>query len=311
MSKLPEYTVRLALAFLNERYRRNFAPVALDGNWQATDPEAGNLSIVAAELFEASDAYRDKAARLEARLDDANPGSYYLWVPPGAEIPNDEPDESEWVQRILQTASKLASGRTGEVRLPVRMAIGKIKEEGGYASVTGGLGRYWTNISEKLHGSFFLDSRGLNRFTPNEEERTQLYEHIALLSEDLDVGDVSEFTHDDSWTLQRLARGTTGQGMTDGWVIGGAPEDFDPADGAATRRVLRKRLSAAREAFAKLPRPWILVLAGAYDYMANENAGPSLRGFDPGLVAALDGIILVSDGEVKPIVLSRNLSFVQ
>jgi hypothetical protein len=51
----------------------------------------------------------------------------------------------------------------------------------------------------------------------------------------------------------------------------------------------------------------VLVLIGAYDYMENENAGPSLRGFDPSLAAAFDIVALVSDAEVKPIVLSRGL----
>ncbi len=311
MSKLPEYGVRLALAFLNERYRRAFEPSLADGAWTAHDAEAGDISLVSVALSEASDAYREKAARLEARLDDTQPGSYLLWVPPGAELPEEEPDETEWIQRVTQTASKLASGRSAEVRLPRRMALAKIREEGGYASVTGGLGRYWTHISDKLNGSFFLDSRALNRFTTNEEERQQTYEHIALLSQELSVGEVTEWELDDAWTLQRLARGPAAAGMTDGWAIGGAPEGFDPADGGAIRRVLRKRLGEAKEAFAAMPRPWILVLGGAYDYMGGENAGPSLRGFDPALVAALDGIILVSDGEVKPILLSRSLSFVQ
>ncbi|MGE0058208.1 MAG: hypothetical protein AB7P33_09025 [Dehalococcoidia bacterium] len=311
MSKLPEYAVRLALAFLNERYRKTFEPSAVDGAWTAHDPDAGDLSIVSVALSEASDAYREKAARLEARLDDTHPGSYLLWVPPGGELPEEEPDETEWIQRVTQTASKLASGRSAEVRLPRRMALAKVREEGGYASVTGGLGRYWTHISDKLNGSFYLDSRALNRFTTNEDERQQTYEHIALLSQELSVGEVTEWELDDAWTLQRLARGPAAKGMTDGWAIGGAPEGFDPADGGAIRRVLRKRLGEAKEAFAALPRPWILVLGGAYDYMGGENAGPSLRGFDPALVAALDGIVLVADGEVKPILLSRSLSFVQ
>jgi hypothetical protein len=310
MSKLPEYAVRLALAFLNERYRRAFEPAAIDGGWSAHDPESGDLSIVSLPLSEASQAYLEKAARLEARLDDAHPGSYLLWVPPGGELPEEEPDETEWIQRVIQTASKVASGRSGEVRLPARMALGKVREEGGYASVTGGLGRYWTHISDKLNGSFYLDSRALNRFTADEEQRQQTYEHVALLSQELSVGEVREWQLDDAWTLQRLARGPAAAGMSDGWAIGGAPEGFDPTDGGAIRRVLRKRLAEAKEAFSKLPRPWVLVLAGAYDYMAGENAGPSLRGFDPGLVASLDGIILVADAEVKPILLSKELSAV-
>jgi hypothetical protein len=309
MSKFTEYAVRLALAYLNERYRRSFAPAPIEGGWLATDPEQGDLTVVGAELSESTEAYRAKAARLEQRLDETHPGSYLLWVPPGAELPGEEPHESEWVDNVVQMASKLASGRSGEVRLPVPIALGKVREEGGYASVTGGLGRYWTHISDKLHGSFFLDSRGLHRFTKNEEERQQVYEQIAELSRTLEVGQVEVFEHGEAWTLQRIGRGPAGLGLTDGWAIGGAPEGFDPSDGGSLRRVLRKRLSEAREVFAPLPRPWVLVLAGAYDFMEFETTGPSLRGFDPGLVAALDAVILVSDGEVKPILMNKALPF--
>jgi hypothetical protein len=279
----------------------------VDGGWKAHDADAGDISLISLDLSEAPEGYAEKVARLEQRLDESRPGSYLLWVPPGAELPTED-DIADWTGRVILTAQKLASGRSGEVRLPVRMLIGKIREEGGYASVTGGLGRYWTHISDKLTGSFFLDSRGLHRFTKDEEERQQLYEHIALLSQGLAVGDVNEFAHDDAWTLQRLPRGAAGAGMQDGWAIGGAPEGFDPGDGGHVRRILRQRLGQARDAFAGLPRPWILVLSAAYEYMDYENAGPALRGFDPGLVASLDGIILVADGEVKPVLLSRQVT---
>src|SRR5690606_38947631 len=136
-----------------------------------------------------------------------------------------EPDESEWVRRVVLGASRLASGRAGEVRIPVRMAIGKVKDEGGYASVTGGLARYWTDISSRLQGSFFLDSRGLHRLTKNEAEREQLYEHIALLSQGLETGQVAEFEHEDAWPVQRIPRS---DGLTDGWAITGCPPGFDP-----------------------------------------------------------------------------------
>jgi hypothetical protein len=306
-----EYTVRLALHWLNERYRRGFAP-SLDGEvWRAADPEAGPISVVEADLFEASDAWRERCSQLEQRLNDSRPGSYLLWVPPGGELPREEPFESEWVRQVVLAASRLASGRNGEVRLPAKMAIGKLRDEGGYASVTGGLGRYWTFISERLRGSFFLDSRSLNRFTANDEEREQLYEHIALLSQGLETGQVVEFEAEDAWSLQRLPRGTASEGIEDGWAIAGCPEGFDPNDGAAVRRVLRRQLAAARERLAGRPRPWVLVLAGAYGFMADENAGPSLRGFDPTLAAAFDAVLLVADTEVKPITMGRHLPFLR
>jgi hypothetical protein len=206
-------------------------------------------------------------------------------------------------------ASKLASGRGGEVRLPVRLALGKVREEGGHASVTGGLGRHWTDISERLNGSFFLDSRGLHRFTKNEEEREALYDNIGALSQGLAVGDVVEFETEDAWSLQRLSRS---EGLTDGWAIAGCPPGFEPDDGSAVRRLLRRRLADAAEALSGVrDSARVLVLLGAYEYMELENAGPSLRGFDPALAASFDVIALVCDAEVKALRMSRALSFVR
>jgi hypothetical protein len=213
------------------------------------------------------------------------------------------------VRRVVLTASKLASGRTGEVRLPVRLGLGKVRDEGGYASVTGGLGRHWPDISQRLEGSYYLDSRGLNRFTTDEEERTQLFDHIGLLSQGITVGDFVEFEHEDAWSLQRIARGPASEGMEDGWAIAGCPPGFNPDDGGAIRLLLRKTLSGAVERLRGTPGPKALVLVGAYDYMANENAGPSLRGFDPVLAATFDVIALVSDAEVKALRLAKGLPF--
>lgn len=311
MTRAREYAVRLTLAWLNERYGRAFAPILLDGDvWEASDPDGARVAIVAAELFEADDAWRRRCAELEERLNEARPGAYLLWVPPGAELPAEEPDESEWVRRIVLAASRLASGRAGEARLPVRLALGKVRDEGGYASVTGGLGRHWTDISARLQGSYYLDSRGLNRFTKDEAEREQLFEHIGLVGQGLSTGDVVEFEHDDAWTLQRLPRGgPAAEGMTDGWAITGCPPRFDPNDGGAVRRILRRRLAEAGNTLATVQgAARALVLIGAYEYMEQENAGPALRGFDPALAAPFDLIALVADAEVKPILASRALA---
>ena len=310
MNRAPEYAVRLFLHWLNERYRREFVPVKGDHDlWQATDPEAGSITMATSYLYESDDAWRERCAELEARLDDTRPGAYLLWVPKGGALPDGEPDESEWVRRVVLTASKLASGRGGEVRLPVRLGLGKVRDEGGYASVTGGLGRHWPDISQRLEGSYYLDSRGLNRFTTDEEERTQLFDHIGMLSQGMSTGDFVEFEHEDAWSLQRLPRGSAGEGLEDGWAIAGCPPGFNPDDGGAVRRLLRRSLSTAAESLRGISGTKALVIAGAYDYMENENAGPSLRGFDPSLAASFDVIALVSDAEVKALRLARGLPF--
>jgi hypothetical protein len=311
MDRSHEYAVRLFLHWLNQRYRRAFEPSSLDGgHFEARDSEAGSLALYPVDLFEASEAWQRRTRELSQRLDDTRPGSYLLWVPPGGDLPDGEPDESEFVRRVVLAASKLASGRSGEVRLPVRMALGKVRDEGGYASVTGGLGRHWTRIAEKLNGSYYLDSRGLKRFTTNEEERETLYDHIAMLSQGLKRGDITEFEHEDAWSLQRLPRGPAAADMTDGWAITGSPAGFDANDGSAVRRVLRRSLGQATETLASIRGATKgLVLIGGYDYMTGENAGPSLRGFDPSLTAPFDMIGLVADAEVKPLRMSRGLSF--
>jgi hypothetical protein len=311
MSRVPEYAVRLFLHWLNERYGREFAPSQDEGGlWQATDAEGSSIAIATSLLFEGDEGWFRRCGELEQRLDDTRPGSYLLWVPPGGSLPAGEPDESEWVRRVVLTASKLASGRSGEVHLPVKLGLGKVREEGGYASVTGGLGRHWPDISQRLEGSFYLDSRGLNRFTTNEEERTGLFDHIGLLSQGLKTGDFVEFEHEDAWSLQRLPRGAATQGLEDGWAITGCPPGFDPNDGGAVRRLLRRSLSSTAEGLRGVSGTTrVLVLVGAYDYLANENAGPSLRGFDPALAAGFDVIALVSDAEVKAIRLARGLPF--
>jgi hypothetical protein len=310
MSRVPEYAVRLFLHWLNERYRRAFKPTSEGDLWRAADAEAGELTIATSLLHEAGDAWSARCAELEQRLNDTRPGSYLLWVPPGGALPAGEPDESEWVRRVVLTASKLASGRSGEARLPVKLGLGKVRDEGGYASVTGGLGRHWPDISQRLEGSFYLDSRSLSRFTTDEAERTQLFDHIGLLSQGLKTGDWVEFEHEDAWSLQRLPRGPAAEGMQDGWAIAGCPPGFDPNDGGAIRRLLRRSLSTANEAMRGMSGTTrVLVLAGAYDYMENENAGPSLRGFDPALAAGFDVIALVADTEVKTIRLARGLPF--
>ena len=75
---------------------------------------------------------------------------------------------------------------------------------------------------------------------------------------------------------------------------------------------IRRRLQEATSTLAAIKGAVKgLVLIGGYDYITGENAGPSLRGFDPSLTAPFDMIGLVSDAEVKPLRMSRGLSFAQ
>jgi hypothetical protein len=312
MGRAREYAARLFLHWLNERWRRAFAPVLLEGEvWTAADGEAtegGRIDFVVHRLFEAPPEWEERRRELEARLDETRPGSYLLWVPPGGALPEGEPDESEWVRRVVLAASKLASGRAGEVRLPVKLTLAKVRDEGGYASVTGGLARYWTTVTEKVDGTYYLDSSRLCRLTRDESERERLFEYIGLTSQGLERGSAVEFETEDAWSVQRLPRGPAATGLRDGWAIAGCPPRFDPTDGAVIRRLLRQRLTASNQALAGA-RDGVrgLVLIGAYDYAENETASAALRGFDPALTAGLDLGVVVADAEVKPVLVSRGL----
>jgi hypothetical protein len=314
MSRDREYAARLFLAWVQERYGRSFAPSGFEGSvWVAedetgADAAGGRIAMVVDRLSEAREGWEEHCRQLEARLDETRPGSYLLWVPPGGSLPAQEPDESEWVRRVVLGASRLASGRKGEARLPAKLTLAKIRDEGGYANVLGGLGRHWTTVTEKVDGTFYLDSRNLHRLTRDEAERSELFDRIGMLSQGVKVGEAVEFEHEDAWAVQRLPRGAAGKSLTDGWAITGCPEGFDPFDGGVTRRLLRRKLTAARDSLASGSGALrALVLIGAYDYMENEGAGPALRGFDPALAAALDMVVLVADTDVRPIVLSRSV----
>ena len=58
-------------------------------------------------------------------------------------------------------------------------------------------------------------------------------------------GDGVEFEFDDAWSIQRLPRGITGTGMTDGWAITGCPEGFDPAERMGHQVTLEARRRGA------------------------------------------------------------------
>src|SRR5689334_3241381 len=118
MSRDREYAARLFLDWLNKRFQRQFAPRDFNGPaWLAEDSTSsigGRIALVSERLSEASPEWEQRADELAERLNGARPGSYVLWLPPGANLPREEPDESEWVRRTVLGASKLASGRVGE-----------------------------------------------------------------------------------------------------------------------------------------------------------------------------------------------------
>lgn len=274
----------------------------------AEAPE-GRLAVAIAPLWEPeADAAADEARQfMEDRLDAGSVrGPYLLWAPPHAAVPAAEPEASDFVRRVQQAAAPMLEGARGEVELPVPVQLAKTREEGGYASVIGGLSRWWTLITERVDGTFHVNSAKMRRAPQSAQARERLFAQIGEISRSLDVGEAVEFETAEAWTLQRLREEPLGER---GFAIAQAPPRIDPSDGALMRRLVRRRLREAAEALdaveADLKGAGLIAI---YDYAENENVGSFVKSLDPALFARLPLLATIVDGDVRPIFMPRGTS---
>ncbi len=267
----------------------------------ATSPE-GTLAVAMASLFEPeTDALAEDArVMMEERLSGGSVrGPYVVWVPPRAVVPSEEPDASDFVQRVQQVAAPMLPGTRGEVELPAPVQLAKMRDEGGYASVIGGLSRWWTLITERVNGTFHVNSSKIRRAPQSSELREKLFDRIAEKSRDLQKGDAVEFDTVEAWTVQRLSDDPLGER---GFAVVQAPPNVDPSDGTLMRRLVRKRLKDAAEALAQVDADVKGVgLIAIYEYAEHENVGSFVKSLDPGLFAKLQLVAAIVDGEVRPV----------
>jgi len=294
LDRRTRHLARLLLDSINERYGASFEPsgdslVATDGGRR--------LGVYVGSMWDEDPAWDERLSAMEERLQDIGRGAYLLWVPPGAPIPTDEPDATYFVTHVYAGAESLQPGTRTEVMFPVTIKLAKLREEGGYASVMGGLSRWWTRITENVSGTFSVDSSRLHRLTMDGAAREELWATIGRLSNGIDVGQSGEFEIEEAWTLQRLP-----DGAPDGIGLTGAPPKVDPNDGVLIRRMSRKRLAEANEALGALDVELRAVgLLAAYEYAEVETASGTLKAIDPGLYARTQIVALLTDGEVKPV----------
>jgi hypothetical protein len=221
-------------------------------------------------------------------------------VPPRAAVPADEPAASDFVMRAQLAAAPMQDGARNELDLPVKLQLAKVRDEGGYASVIGGLSRYWTAITERVDGTFHVNSMQLRRAPADEARRYALLDRLGEASRLLGVGDAVEIEASESWTLQRLH--TEPLGMR-GWAIAQAPPGIDPTDGTLMRRLVRRRLKEAAGALAPVEADVKGVgLIAIYEHAEHENLGAFVKSLDPGLYAKLGFVAATVDGEVRRMV---------
>ena len=262
----------------------------------------GTMAVAIAPLWDADADPVAEASRtaMEERLSAGLVrGPHLLWVPPKAAVPSDEPDASDFEQRVQQAAAPLQPGARGEVELPIAVQVAKLRDEGGYASVIGALGRWWTLITERVNGTVHVNSAKMRRAPQSAELREALFDRIGELARGLNTGQAVEFDTVEAWTVQKLRGEPLGRS---GFAIAQAPPGVDPSEGALMRRLVRKRLKDANDALEGVEADTKGVgLLAIYEYAEQENVGSFVKSLDPSLFSRLDLLAALVDGEVRPI----------
>jgi len=289
--------LRLFVAWLNGATGRSFRVVSDSGSEATALADGLTLAIEVHPVIQSSDAsWRSAQLRLEAELSASVPGGYALWVPPGATLPPLGLPSGEFVEKIRSAALRLGPGERSYVPLPVKLYLRKTSESGNVVSVVGGLSQYWARFTERVRGTYELDSRGLHRLPESEAHLEALLDDIAARAAELEAGAWCEVETIDAWTIQRV------DGLDGFVIVGHAPPELEEA-GLAVRRNTRRILAQAAPALRSRPADLrAIVLMAPYARMEQEGVTTAIRGYDPALYAGIDLLCLVADGQVKAVV---------
>ncbi len=288
--------LRLFQKWLGQRYARStkvaeFAPAG-EGLAVGTITVGRQWPLAFALLntLAAEETLQHEAARaaVEHRLD-ADGRAIALWVPPGGAVPVAEPGLSAMVVSI-EEARTIDDGRL-EVRRPVRLYLRRLDESGSVVTVVGGLAGSWARFTNRVPGTFNLNSNELLRLPASTAERDELIERIVLAASQLEVNETKVIEAEDTWTANDLGEGGS-------CVIGSPRAESDDAS-AALRRNLRRLLRQAEPVAAGNAPAKALILLGPATYAAEEKLSWTIRGMDPVLYSGYDFIVTVADGFVR------------
>jgi hypothetical protein len=286
----------LFLYWLRDTYQRGFQVRERAELISAADGEH-TLSLAVRPLVPFEDAaWERQRALLEELIAEDLPVRVALWVPAGADLPVDEPAVSEFLALVRQSALKLGPHERSYLPLPIELRLRKSQETGGVVSVTGGLNPHWAKFTERVRGSYDLDSTELHRLPESEEHLESLLDAIVERTKELEVGQITILETIDAWTVQRLS----GPG---GVTIAGVPPAETTELGLAVRRNFRRTLvDVGPKLRAASEQARALIVLAPYARIEQEGATTALRGYDPALFTGIDFICLVADGVVKPLI---------
>lgn len=288
--------LRLFLGWFGARYARSTKVDELATNddglstgvltvgreWPLAFAIADTLAADATVEFESA------RAAVEHRLD-AEGRSVALWVPRGGAIPAAEPGLSKLALHIAE-AQPIADGRL-EARRPVKLYLRRVDSAGSVVTVMGGLGSHWAQFTNRVPGTFSLNSAELLRLPSSQDERDALAERIVVAAGGPEADSVQVIPAEDVWTVNDLGEG--------GSCVLGSPRPESDEGSAILRRNLRQLLRQSEPVARADAAARALILLGASTYAAEEKLSWAIRGMDPTLYTGYDFIVVVTDGLVQ------------
>lgn len=304
MSRAPSYPsdpaeagLRLFLGWFGGHYARSTTVTGAesDGSVLSAMVTVGRrwplaLTVLNTLAPDATVAWEAARAAIEQRLD-LEGRHLALWAPRGAQLPAQEPGLSQ-LMLALEQAQTLADGRI-EVRRPVNIYFRRVGTTGSVVTALGGLAAHWARFTNRVPGTFQLNSNELLRLPGSEDERDALAERIVLAAQQPGIDETEVIPTEDAWTANDLGAGQS-------CVLGTpAPENDDWS--ASLRRGLRRLLKQSEPLLQRPADARALVVLGASTYAEEEKLSWALRGMDPVLYAGYDILAVISDGVVKTI----------
>ncbi len=251
-----------------------------------------SLSVTVIDTLAPDAELASEAARaaVEQRLD-IEGRSLALWVPRGASLPIGEPGLSQLMLSI-ESANQLEDGRL-EIRRPANMYLRRNSTTGSVVTVLGGMASHWAQFTNRVPGSYYLNSQELYRLPANADERAAIAEQIVSAAGQPTADESQTLVTEDVWTANNLEEGRS-------YVLG-TPKAENDEWSSSLRRNLRLLMRQGNESVAAAVDARAVVVLGASTYAEEEKLSWALRGMDPGLYGGYDIITVVTDGLVRPL----------
>lgn len=256
-----------------------------------------NCTVIDTLSLESDLSYESARAAIESRLD-SEELNIALWLPRAAPLPQGEPGLSELILAIRDAKQVGEDDLRLEIRRPVHIYLKRTTTTGSVVTVLGGLSSLWAQFTNRVPGSFQLESTELHRLPHSEDEREKLIEAIINAAAQPDIDDGRTLPAIDAWTAIWLREPVLA-------TVIGSPRPTSDAQASLLRRNLRKLLISQKDKQYKAEVPSALIILGSALTVDEEKLSWVIKGMDPALYAGFSIIVVIVDGLVKPVIVPR------